>query len=388
VTDRKRSWMDVAQILAQGTIHGALSREDLPTPALLLELDAFEANVQKMMLHVQKHKKALRPHGKSHKCPEIAKFLVRAGAVGACVAKLSEAEVFAENGVRGLLITTAVVGKHKIERALALAAACPDTVFCVDDPQNIRDLNSAAASSHICFNLAIDLRVGGRTGVRPGEPALALAKLITSLRNVRFAGLQAYAGHAAQVVGWEARRQASREAMEEAIATRRLLQEEGIDVLLLTGGSTGTYDIDSEIDGITELQPGSFIFMDLAYRRIGGKTGPYYQDFQNALSVLTTIISKPTDNIAVVDGGFKAFSTDQPLTPEAETAEGVIYRWAGDEHGILDVSNSSFSCEVGDSVEFLIPHCDPTVNLYDKIFCLRGDTVEQVWTIAARGKSQ
>jgi D-serine deaminase-like pyridoxal phosphate-dependent protein len=388
LSDRSRSWMEIERILAREVINGALSREDLPTPALLLDLDAFEANIHKMISHVQKHKKALRPHGKAHKCPEIAKLLIRAGAVGACVAKISEAEVFARNGVSGLLITTPVIGKHKIERALTLATARPDTIFCVDDAQNIQDLNNAADSSRALFNLAVDLRVGGRTGVRPGEPALALANLIDSLPYVRFVGLQAYAGPAAQMVGWEQRSKASHEAMEAAVATRCLLQEKGIDVPLLTGGSTGTYDIDSEIEGITELQPGSFMFMDLAYRRIGGKLCPDYQDFQNALSVSATIISKPTSDLAIVDAGFKAFSTDQPLTPKTKTIGNVTYSWAGDEHGFLSLSNSALSLGVGDIIEFLIPHCDPTVNLYDRIFCLRGDRVERVWTVAARGKSQ
>jgi D-serine deaminase-like pyridoxal phosphate-dependent protein len=382
------TWLEVEQILASGDVKGRISRNDLPTPALLLDLDAFEANTQAMVQHVQRYKRALRPHGKTHKCPEIAKLLIRAGAVGACVAKISEAEVFSQNGVDGLLITCPVVGKHKIERALMLAEAQPDTMFCVDYAPNVCDLNDAAATARVHLNLVLDLRVGGRTGVRPGDPALDLAQLIDALPNVKLVGLQAYAGHAAHVIGWEQRRQTSRTAMGEAVETRWLLQSKGIDIPLLTGGSTGTYDIDSEIDGITELQPGSFIFMDLAYQRIGGKRGPEHHDFLNALTVLTTVISMPTKDRAIVDAGFKAFSTDEPFPPEAKDAHGIGYEWGGDEHGYVAISNSAAPLNVGDTIEFVIPHCDPSVNLYDRVFGLRGGNVEQVWSISARGKSQ
>jgi D-serine deaminase-like pyridoxal phosphate-dependent protein len=388
LSDHARSWLEVARILDGGDVNGIICREELPTPALLLDLDAFEFNVQKMMSHVCEHNKTLRPHGKAHKSPEIAKYLITAGAVGACVAKLSEAEVFAEHGVGGLLVTTPVIGKYKIERALSLAKIQPDTILCVDNAQNVLDFSDAAVTRRLFLNLAIDLWIGRRTGVEPGAPSLALAQLIDSSPNVRFAGIQAYAGHASQVVGWEERRKTSRESMRQALDTKQLIEKNGMNVPLLTGGSTGTYDIDSQIEGMTELQPGSFIFMDVAYRRIGGKDGPVYQDFRNALSVLTTVISKPSRDIAVVDAGFKAFSTDQPVTPESKSAEGVVYRWAGDEHGILDLSQASQPLNVGSTVEFVIPHCDPTVNLYDRIFCLRGDTVEQVWSVAARGKCQ
>ena len=176
--------------------------------------------------------------------------------------------------------------------------------------------------------------------------------------------------------------------MGEAVETRWLLQSKGIDIPLLTGGSTGTYDIDSEIDGITELQPGSFIFMDLAYQRIGGKTGPEHHDFRNALTVLTTVISRPTKDLAIVDAGFKAFSTDEPFPPEAKDGHGIGYQWGGDEHGFVTISNSAAPLNVGDTLEFVIPHCDPSVNLYDRVFGLRGGNVEHVWSISARGKSQ
>jgi D-serine deaminase-like pyridoxal phosphate-dependent protein len=225
-------------------------------------------------------------------------------------------------------------------------------------------------------------------GIAPGNPALGLAQLISMLPNLKLAGIQAYAGHAAHVIGWDERRKVSETAMAPAIETACLFKKSGIECGLLTGGSTGTYNIDSDIQGMTELQPGSFIFMDLDYNRVGGKDGAVYQDFRNSLSVLTTVVSKPSDNLAIVDGGYKAFSTDKPLTPEAKDISGIGYSWGGDEHGKLDVSKASAPVSVGTRLEFIIPHCDPSVNLYDRIYCLRGDDVETVWKIAARGMSQ
>ncbi|MBK9165950.1 MAG: DSD1 family PLP-dependent enzyme [Bryobacterales bacterium] len=387
-SERRYTWAEVEKMLSRGDVKGKLGRDDLPTPALLLDLDAFEHNVNKMAAHAKSHNRALRPHAKTHKCPEVAKALIRAGAVGACTAKLNEAEVFADHDIRGLLITTAVVGPYKIERAVRLAKKNRDTIFSVDNSQNVRDLNAAAAEAKLTLNLAIDLFITGRTGVLPGTPALNLAQLIESLPNVTLAGIQAYAGQASHVTGFEARRRKSEEVMAAAVDTRRVIERAGISCPLLTGGSTGTYNIDTQIEGITELQPGSFVFMDIDYRKIGGQNGEVYDDFKNALTVLTTVVSKPTDDLAIVDGGFKAFATDRSFGPEPKNGNGIVYAWGGDEHGRVNVAKASRGVNLGDRIEFLVPHCDPNVNLYDRMYCLRGEQVEAVWQIAARGMSQ
>ncbi len=381
-------WNEVEKMLARGDVQGRLTKDDLPTPALLVDLDAFEENVTRMASFLKARNRAFRPHAKTHKCPEIAKALIQAGAVGACTAKISEAEVLARHGVSGLLLTSAMVGRHRIERAVQLVRSRPDTIFSADDAQNVRDLNEAAGAAKLKLNLAIDLRVGGRTGIQPGEPALALAQTISSFPNVTLAGLQAYAGQAAHTVGFENRKKVSEEVMGQAVETRRLFEGKGIACPLLTGGSTGTYNIDSAIDGVTEIQPGSFMFMDLDYSRIGGEDGPVYKDFKNSLFVLTTVISKPSDDMAIVDGGLKAFSTDKPIMPQAVNVAGMQYAWGGDEHGRLSLAGASAPVNLGDRIEFVIPHCDPSVNLYDRLFCLRGNRVEAVWPIAARGMSQ
>lgn len=360
-------------------------RGDIPTPALLLDLDAFEDNITKMASHLKARGKAFRPHGKTHKCPEVARALVDAGAVGCCAARLSEAEVFSAHRIGGLVITTAVIGRHKIERAIALARKAPDTMFSVDDADNVRAIDAAAGSGEPVKLLA-DLYFG-RTGIPPGPPALELVRLIDSLPHVVFCGLQAYDGTAAHTAPFDARGARTSATMARAVETRALIEQAGIACPIVTGGSTGTYRFDSENPGLTELQPGSFIFMDLDYGRIGGPDGDDYRDFKNALTVMTTVVSRPP-GFAIVDGGYKAFSTDRPFTPLAVNLPGVAYAWAGDEHGRLDLANAPGDLKVGDRVEFIPPHCDPTVNLYDYIHGLRGDRVEAVWPIAARGKSQ
>ncbi len=362
-----------------------LSRHDLATPALLLDLDGFEKNVARMAAHAKASKLALRPHGKTHKCPEIARAQMRAGASGVCVSTLYEAEVLAAHGIRGLLITSELVGRPKLKRLVKLARANPDLMVVTDHAAGAAELSEAAVAARVDLNVMVDLAVSSRTGVAPGQPAVDLVQQFAKLPRLKFRGIQAYAGHAAHAVGFEKRREVSRSAMSQAVETRHMLEKAGIETPLLTGGSTGTYNIDSGIEGITELQPGSYIFMDVDYRRIGGQSGEVYTDFAPTLTVVATVISKSSPKTAIVDAGYKAFSTDRPFGPECSTMRGIKYSWAGDEHGRLDLSEAEREVKLGDRLEFYIPHCDPSINLYDKLYALRGERVEAVWAIAARG---
>jgi D-serine deaminase-like pyridoxal phosphate-dependent protein len=190
------------------------------------------------------------------------------------------------------------------------------------------------------------------------------------------------------VIGWEKRRRASRRFMGPLMKTRRLFEKHGLPVEIVTGGSSGTFDIDTELAGLTELQCGSYCVMDVDYRRIGGREAPEYREFEMALTVLTTVVSVPTPERAMVDAGFKAFSTDRPFVPEAMEWPGLEFSWAGDEHGRLTVIDPDRRPRLGDRIEFFPPHCDPTFNLYDRVHAMRGDRVEAVWEIAARGCSQ
>ncbi len=366
-----------------------MTRDDIPTPALLLDLDRFEGNLRTLAAHASATGKRLRPHAKTHKCPEIARRQLAAGAIGVVCAKLSEAEVMAVSGIGGLLVSTEIVGDEKIGRLMRLLDRAPDVLVVVDHPDNARQLARAAGAAGRTLDVLVDVDVGGcRTGCAPGEPALALARAVVESPALRFRGLQGYAGQCAHVVGWAARREASLEAMTPLVDTRRLLESRGIPVEIVSGGSTGTYNIDSELAGLTELQCGSYCVMDLDYLRIGGKSGDRLTDFEMALTVLTTVVSVPAPDRAIVDGGFKAFATDRPFGPEAVERPGIAYEFAGDEHGRLLIRDPGRAPRLGERVEFFPPHCDPTMNLYDRLHAMRGDRVEDVWEISARGKSQ
>jgi D-serine deaminase-like pyridoxal phosphate-dependent protein len=384
-----RTWAEVEKILARGDFKGKLSKDDLPTPALLLNLDLFETNVAKMAAHAKAKGRALRPHAKTHKCSEIANYLIAKGAVGACAAKLSEAEALAADGVKGFLITTAMAGRWRVERAVAFAQRRPETIFVIDNAQNAKDLNDAAGAAKVKLNIAIDLLVGKRTGIQAGSPAVALVEAMQPMANLKFHGIQAYSGNASHVKGFAERTKVSREFMGMAVETRRMLEAKGIECKWLSGASTGTYNIDSEIDGVTELQPGSYLFMDQGYNDIGGADGnARYSDFGNSLTVVSSVYSKPSDDVAIVDAGLKSFSTDSGGVPRSVKPEGLPYSWAGDEHGRLDLAAAAKNLNLGDRVEFTVPHCDPTVNLYDRIFCHRRGQVEAAWRVTARGMSQ
>ena len=348
----------------------------------MLDLDRLEANLDRMSRFTQERAIALRPHAKTHKCVNIARRQIAKGAIGISVATIAEAEVMTRAGIRGLLITAEMVGQPKISRLIRVVSQAPETMVVVDDPANVSELQTAAASAGIHITTLIDLDIGqNRTGTRPGEPALRLAESIARAKNLRLVGLCAYAGHVAHVVGFEQRRMHSQQSLAQAIATRDLLRQNGHHIEIVSGASTGTYNIDSYIDGMTEMQSGSYVFMDVEYRKIGGMHGPVYEDFAPALYVLSTVVHR-SGSKAIVDAGLKAFSTDRPFGPEPFGIDGVTFEFAGDEHGRLILIDDKV--RLGDRLRFIIPHCDPTVNLYDRFFCVRDETVEDEWPIMER----
>ncbi|HYE89716.1 MAG TPA: DSD1 family PLP-dependent enzyme [Terriglobales bacterium] len=365
-----------------------MNRDEIPTPALLLDVDRFDRNLVRMSEHVKKSGKQYRPHAKTHRCPQIARRQLEAGALGVACAKLGEAEVMAKAGISGLLITTEIVTSAQMFRLVRMLESAPDTMVVVDNLENVEALARAMAAKGLVLDVLVDIDVGGRrTGAQPGDAALALGRAVSKHRSLRLRGLQGYAGHCAHVMGWAARREASHKAMAPLMETRRLFEKEGLAVEIVAGGSTGTYDIDVELDGLTELQSGSYCVMDLDYQRIGGPTGDTNTAFELALTVAATVVSVPTDDRAMVDAGLKAFSTDKPFPPAAVERPGVTYEFAGDEHGRLLITDRSRAPKLGERIEFFPPHCDPTFNLYDRVYVVRGPSVESVWEIAARGRS-
>lgn len=371
---------DLERRLANGA---PLTKDDLPTPSLLLDLDAFEFNVNRMAAHAKAQGIALRPHAKTHKCVEVAKRQVAAGALGVCVATIREAEAMAAGGIGGLLITSEMVGRDKLSRLVRLTAQHPDTMSVVDHPDHARQLNDAAGAAKVTLNVMIDIDPGNRrTGIPPGEPAKELARTVARLPHLRLRGIHSYSGPSSHVVGYDARRAHSHQVMAASIDTFQALRRDGIPLEILSGGSTGTYNIDPDLKAMTELQVGSYVFMDVDYRRVGGKSGAVYDDFRPALTVLATVMSQSHRDGATVDAGFKAFATDRKFGPELKDVSGVEYSFGGDEHGMLKLVAPSRPVRLGDRLEFIVPHCDPNVNLYDRLVAVRGQKVEAFWPVA------
>ena len=372
--------------LAKGTGIEGVSKQDLPTPCLLLDLDALEANIRKMASHAKAAGLDLRPHGKTHKCSEIAKRQVGAGALGLCVATIREAEAMADAGIGGLLLTSEAVGPNKIHRLIRLAGRKPDTMAVVDHEDNARELDEAASDAGVRLRVLVDVDpLGRRTGVPPGPGAVRLAETVDRLGNLDLRGVHGYCGASSHVTGFEARKAHSERYMGPVLETYNSMRRKGLPVEIMSGASTGTYNIDSNLEGMTELQVGSYAVMDVDYRRIGGVSGDLYDDFRPALHVLATVVSKNHDDIATVDAGLKALATDRSFGPDVASPQGLSYAFRGDEHGALTLEDPNARLSLGDKVELLVPHCDPNVNLYDRMYCVRGDAVRQVWKVDARG---
>jgi 3-hydroxy-D-aspartate aldolase len=367
--------------------------EDVDTPALMIDLDAFEKNLKTMADAVSSAGSgvALRAHSKTHKCPIIAMRQMALGAVGVCCQKVSEAQAMVDGGVSDVLVSNQVVGRAKLRRLAALAGQARIGV-CADNAANIDDLDAAAHEAGQNLSVLVEINVGAnRCGVEPGAPALALARQIDAAPNLTFGGLQAYHGSAQHLREYEARRAAIVATTEMTRETVNLLARDGLECAIVGGAGTGTYQFEAASGVYNELQAGSYIFMDADYRRNLRADGEFIDEFENALFVHATVMSKPGDTHAVVDAGLKAYSVDSGLPVLRDYPE-LDIAGASDEHGKIALTpafnDSNKSIEVGDKV-FLIPgHVDPTVNLYDWYVCYRGDRVEALWPITARGALQ
>ena len=367
-------------------------RADLPTPALVLDLDLFEANLSRMAALARKAGVGLRPHAKTHKSAEIARRQIAAGALGICCAKLGEAEalVAAEPGLSGVLLTSPVVTPGGIARLVALAARAPGLMAVVDHPDAARAIGAAAAKAGLRMPLLVDLDMGlHRTGVADRQGALALARLVAEHPGLSFAGVQAYAGHLQHIADHSARRELSLGALAEVAGTVAALREAGLAPAIVTGSGTGTFAIDVEAGVFTELQCGSYLFMDVEYDAVGQEGGGP-QSFDPALFVEASVISVNAPAFVTVDAGLKAFATEGPKPRiVAGAPDGAEYFFMGDEHGaVLAMADDPARPRLGGRVVMQVPHCDPTVNLYDCYCVVRGDTLVAIWPIEARGRSQ
>lgn len=367
-----------------------VSKWELDTPCLVISEEVLEQNICTMQAHVNGFGKQLRPHAKTHKCSQIAKMQVEAGCTGICVAKVSEAEVLVQKGILGVLITSPVVTDSKIERLMGCLSHEPKLMVVVDNPENANRLNEAAAIQGLKLNVLVDLDPGmGRTGI-PFKDGLALGKLIDSLPSLRLKGIQCYAGHVQHISSFDERHRASLDWMGQAAQVVRQFRQAGLTCDIFTGSGTGTYEIDCKIPELTDLQVGSYTLMDAEYLHIGSSENPLqFTRFPPALTLLTTVISVNHPDYVTVDAGLKALyhhgGTPFVLHPPDS---GYIYDWRGDEHGKIVIQDRSKRPKLGDVIELVVSHCDPTVNLFDLFYITRNGIVTDVWPIDMRGKCQ
>jgi 3-hydroxy-D-aspartate aldolase len=345
--------------------------EDIDTPALILELDAFENNLLTLSDSARSRVR-VRPHAKTHKCPEVGKRQIALGAVGMCCQKVSEAEAMVDGGIADVLITNEVVGAKKLERLAALSRRAKIGI-CIDNAENLLALQKLECSLDVYIELEVGMR---RCGVEPGEAVVALAKKISG--KLRFAGLQAYHGRAQHLRSMEERHRAIETAAQHVFHTKKLLEKNRIPCPIVTGAGSGTYMLEVEAGAWDEIQCGSYAFMDVDYAK--NEWAAPLPRFQHALFVLATVMSRAPDR-AIVDAGLKASSVDSGM-PGVWGREGVRYTHASDEHGWLEGAPLP---ALGEKVLLVPGHCDPTINLYDWYVCVRRGVVEALWPITARG---
>lgn len=356
-----------------------MREDEIDTPALVLDLDAFEHNLAHMQALLAPTGAKLRAHAKTHKSPVIAHRQTAFGAIGQCVQKVGEAEVLAWGGVANILVSNEVVGDAKLARFAALARIA-EVAICADHAGNVERIARAAEAVGARLPVLVEIDVGmGRCGVQPGPEAVALAQVIAASPHLRFAGLQAYHGRAQHFRTTEERGQAITAAVDDVRRTVEQLRQQGLDCEVLGGAGTGTFEFEAASGLYNEIQAGSYVFMDADYARNQGGASA---GFQHALFVLATVMSAARPGLAVVDAGLKALSTDSGM-PLVWGYDGARFVGASDEHGKLEGEVPHY----GEKVRLVPGHCDPTVDRYDWYVGVRGGRVECVWPVAARGAS-
>ncbi len=361
-----------------------LHKSELDTPALLLDMDAVEHNIKTMADFARGAGINLRPHAKIYKAtPVFAWMQMRAGAIGLTVSKLSEAEVLATGGVQDILIANQVVGVRKIQRLVNLAAWTQVKV-AIDSLENATEISKMAKQRGIKVGVVVEVNIGNdRCGVQPLQNTLDFTRKIIELPGLDFKGLMGYDGHLVFVQGMEERIKRSTQAYQVLIETSDLLTKSGIPVGIVSGSGSAMFRAASAVKGMTELQVGSYIFMDTTYRDNGG-----LEEFKCALSILSTVISRPdrdnARNLAILDIGRKGIDNTLGM-PEMKSPGGTIFSMP-QEHSRLKFDPKKVSLKVGDTVELWVKDSNGTFNLYDKVYALRGDIVEAVWDISGRGQ--
>lgn len=368
-----------------------INKIELDTPCLVIDKSALEFNLNVMRQHSQNTQVNIRPHVKTHKCSKLAKLQIEYGAIGISAAKVSEAEVLIDAGINNILITSPVITENKIRRLISCIKKAPETIVVVDNEKNLHDLNEAGQSIQAKINVLVDLDSGiGRTGIKP-ENALSFALKIGQFKWLNLMGIQCYAGNLQHITSYDERKNRSLQVMEMASNVVKQFKKSEIPCTILTGTGTGTYDIDVEASEVTEIQPGSYTVMDVEYGIIGSKTDDAsFTTFKPAMTLLTTVISSNRKEHVTVDSGTKSIYFDIQNKPKIISHKGLHYDWGGfgDEHGKITADNNYGLPQNGEVLELIVPHCDPTINLYDKFYIVNNGVIENIWEIDLRGKSQ
>lgn len=368
------------------------SLEDIDTPALIVDLDAFEKNLRTMADFARAANVRLRPHAKTHKCVEIARRQIALGAVGQCVQKVGEAEVLVRGGVKDVLVSNQIVGASKLERLAALA--CSATIgLCFDDAEQITAASDAARRAGVTIHGYVEIETGmTRCGVAPGAPARDLAQRIAESPGLRFTGIQAYQGKAQHFRTPDERKAAIDIALDAIHRTRSELDRAGLACEAITGAGTGTYKLEAGSGVYTELQAGSYAFMDADYAANADEHGQPTSDFAHSLFILTTTMSVAgmkagSGDWCVVDSGLKSFSGESGM-PIVFQRPGLVAAGLSDEHTKITIAPGAAKPRLGEKLLLIPGHCDPTINLHDHYVCVRNGRVETVWEIGARGASR
>ena len=346
-----------------------MTLRDIDTPALLLDLDAMERNLAKMARFFSAGPTRLRPHYKNHKCPELAHRQMKAGAIGMTCATLSEAEVLVSNGITNILISSEVAGDRKIRRFVDLARQA-SVIAVVDNARAAAALGAAGRGTGLRIGVLVNVNVGqNRTGVKPGEPALELARKALE-EGLWLRGLMGYEGHVAHQVEGTEKDSAYHLAMGALMKCRCLLEENGIPIEIVSTGGTGTHHLTPRFPGITEFQAGSYLVMDTEYTNT-------CKDFERALTVLGTVISRTEGERVVVDAGLKSISGEHGV-PVVKGHENLRLRKLNAEHGIIDLLAPDASVQVGEPLEIWVHYSDATINLHERMYGIRNGAVEEV----------
>ncbi len=350
----------------------------LDTPALVLEIDKVERNIERMASFFASAPSGLRPHFKTPKCPEIARLQLEAGAIGITCAKLGEAEVLAAAGVRAaVLIANQVIGEAKLERLLALASALPELIVAVDQRAQIEALDQALAGGRVAVGALVEVDVGmHRCGTDRPEETVELARALRASR-LGYRGIMGYEGHAVLVPDAAKRKALAEQAMQTLAEHREALVQAGLAPEIVSAGGTGTYDLSGRAPGVTEIQAGSYVFMDGAYSKVR-------DDFECALTLHTTVLRR-RGRLLITDAGMKSLSHEFGMPRGAELPLGCV--GLSEEHGHLLIDEGvELDLAPGDRIRILPSHGDTTINLHDSYTVVRGEQIEAVWPIAARGR--